>query len=157
MTNVRINDISVRIAGPDDMADILVWRNDPYVRSMSIDTGIIEPASHRHWYNKLLLDSNRLLLIYMLGSSKVGMIRFDADISQNWDISITVAPDFRGSGVGSKLLGLGIAFLKETRSVNLINAQVKTGNEPSTKLFSKYGFIEISRSNAVINLTLEPS
>ena len=152
---MAIDQIYIRRAGPDDATDVLTWRNAPSVRAVSLETGVIEREAHVRWYKKLLLDENRLLFIGMSGDDKAGMVRFDCGLENDWTVSVAVAPDFQGQGLGAKLLGLGVGFLRNARPVRFVDAQVKAGNTPSEKMFRSSGFVETSWSDNIINFKLK--
>ena len=120
------------------------WRNDPITRKMFINGDKISWEDHSSWYEKLLLDNCKKLYVGERKGIPLGVVRFDKYEINNYiyEVSINISPDFRGKGVGKKLLMGGMKkLLEEVKDCKLIKAKVKKDNESSNKLFKSCGFV----------------
>lgn len=155
MTNPEI--LTVRLATPEDVLDILHWRNEAFTRSMSRDTEVIEELEHRKWFSKVLNDPKRLLLIGVCEEEKVGMVRFDRGNEEQWEVNIIVNPDVRGQGLGRHLLEMALEQLQNIYAPTSVLAVVNLNNKPSLKLFHALGFNQKSDNGKFANLVLYSS
>jgi UDP-2,4-diacetamido-2,4,6-trideoxy-beta-L-altropyranose hydrolase len=133
--------LSVRQVELADALDLLSWRNDALTRAMSHSTSVISLEQHLTWFNNVLNDPGRYLLIAVAGEQKVGMVRYDRLSDNEWEVSIVMAPQARGRGLGKQLLFQGLQrFYIEHPHVSLL-AEIKTGNTVSQALFTSLGFL----------------
>ena len=90
--------ITVQRASENDSKDIWEWRNDELTKKMFITTDSVSWETHSSWYEKSLTNPNRYLYLGLLNSGeKVGMCRFDVDVTDNVDLP----PYFRSIGISS--------------------------------------------------------
>ena len=146
--------LEVRRALPEDVMDILRWRNDPHARTMSRQQEQIDEAVHRSWYSQALNDSDRLLIVGMLMGQKVGIVRFDRRQSLLWEVNIALAPEARGYGLGRRLLKMALDCLQGAHVQAEIVAVAKLLNEPSLRLFESLGFARESDDGKFVTLVL---
>lgn len=146
--------LTLRLATQDDVLDILQWRNEALTRSMSRDTEVIEELEHRKWFNKVLNDPKKLLLIGIYEERKVGMVRFDRCNEAQWEVNIIVNPEARGQGLGRHLLEIALERLQNIYALKSVLAVVHLKNEPSLRLFKALGFNRESDDGKFISLTL---
>lgn len=133
--------VHVRRATHEDSPLLLAWRNDPVTRAASVNSDVVAPEDHDAWFAKVV-DSpqHRLLIGLDLDDVPAGMVRFDLRSSTVWEVSINVAPERRGHGVGGDLLAAGLeSFAHEQPQVALI-ARVHHDNAASNALFARAGF-----------------
>ncbi len=119
------------------------WRNDQKTRLMSRQIDLIPWEQHCDWFENSLVNPSRYLYIIKIDSNPFGVARFDLISSANnsFEISINLAPSYRGKGLGSLLLNhVLIRFNKDLPKDKLILAEIKRENNKSNLLFSKYGF-----------------
>lgn len=57
-------------------------------------------------------------------------------------LSIGVLPEFRGQGLGSRLLEAGLSYLK-TRGVEKVRLEVRPGNLAAVRLYKNHGFEKV--------------
>jgi ribosomal protein S18 acetylase RimI-like enzyme len=146
--------LEVRQALPEDVMDILRWRNDPHACAMSRQCGSIDEAVHRSWYSQALNDPDRLLIIGVLMSQKVGIVRFDREQQALWEVSITMAAEARGCGLGRRLLEMALECLYFAHAPAEVLAVAKLSNEPSLRLFQSLGFIRKKDDGMLVSLGL---
>lgn len=143
--------MNIRPAEPKDSLDILRWRNDSLTRLMSRNQHIIELEEHTQWYANVLSYPNRILLIGELANQSLGMVRFDhLEHSNQWEISITLAPEFRSQGLSKELLTIAIAYFRSKFEHEEIIAEIKESNQASKKLFTGIGFNYISIAEDIL-------
>tara|TARA_Y100001968_G_C19451332_1_gene768866 strand:- start:5575 stop:6042 length:468 start_codon:yes stop_codon:yes gene_type:complete len=139
-----MNQIALVKARHDHSEIIWTWRNDPMTRKMSINEEKVSWEQHSSWYKKVLLDKNRKLYVGELKDIPVGMVRFDKSDNEEfiYEVSITIAPYFRGKGFGKKLLMISLEkLLDEVKECKLFRAEIKKNNESSKNIFKSCGFV----------------
>lgn len=133
-------ELRLRPAAPEDSARVLAWRNHPSVRRTAFNSEPISEKDHARWFSSVLADASRDLLIGELDQSAVGVVRFDVAGSQA-EVSIYLAPEAQGCGLGATLLGAADAWIREARpEVEQIVAKVRAGNEASERAFAQAGY-----------------
>lgn len=131
--------LSVRVATEADSHDLWAWRNDPITRSMSSSTEHVPWEAHAHWFRNAITDPNRLILICESESEKCGMVRFDCARGEA-TVSINLAPQCRGKGLGALMLGAGIDWLTQERGPVRLVAVIRADNVASQRVFRRAGF-----------------
>jgi len=133
--------ITFRPADINDSKDIFRWRNDPITRANSFNSSIIPWYEHEQWLGKALSRSDRLLLIGMDESRKIGIVRFDLNQPSEAEININLAPECRGQGYGAALIqGASVHLFQHHPVVRAIYAKVKPDNPASLRAFEKAGY-----------------
>ena len=99
-----------------------------YARNPAIPT----EREHCDWFERKLSDPNCLFQVAEAGHECVGMVRLDRR-NEEWEVSIVVAPESRGRGVGK-------AILSALSAPGPMVAQVLPGNEISHRLFVSSGW-----------------
>lgn len=86
--------------------------------------------------------SSRIILIGKDDDGPVGTVRWDHEPS-GWEVSITVAPARRGSGLAAPLLRAGECFLRESLGAGTpVIAVVHADNTASARLFARAGYAD---------------
>jgi len=139
------NDLCMRPVQLADADLIYAWRNNPVTWRYFFDPRSITPSEHHAWYAKLLSDPDCVMLIGDELGRPVGAIRFDITGDQA-DISVYLAPEERGRGLGHRLIQAGSCWLFARRpAVRCLNARIHPENIASHAAFKRAGFIEFSR------------
>jgi ribosomal protein S18 acetylase RimI-like enzyme len=78
----------------------------------------------------------------------------DSETRAAYITSVSGVREFLGAGVGSKLLGMCISYVKLNRFLEIV-LEVNVMNAPAVKLYHKYGFalFESKGSSALMKLT----
>ena len=144
--------INIRVAKNSDCKEIYLWRKDSVTLSMSFTNSMPTFKKHKDWFNLSLNNDDIKLYIGEIGSTKIGVCRFDLDTKSNVvEVSINMNPRCRGLGYGERLLVSSIgAFQKLYKSEFL--AKIKPENLASLKIFKSIGFQEISSKEDIITL-----
>ncbi len=106
------------------------WRNDPETRANSFAGEPVAWEGHIAWLQRTLENPKRHLLISKddVGNS-IGTVRFDLLDNSSYEISWTVAPEWRGKGAGKEMIAdaLTLPFLSGKK----IKALIKSDNKAS--------------------------
>jgi len=133
--------IYFRFAGIDDSDYLLKWRNDKITRKFSFNPEEITKEEHERWFKATLSNKKRNIFI-VIGENgeRMGQIRLDWDDNNVAEISIAIAPDFRGRGIGTDVLTRGSRLVMDNFEADYIIAKIKKENIISIKVFEKSGF-----------------
>ena len=132
---LTVTDIKMRYAVRSDSRRVWEWRlagssaNRYNKRVQEADYW-----EHDAWFRKALGNSEMTFLIFESGALPIGYVRFDAVGQRQAIVSICVAEDQRGTGVGRKMLTLAH---REILSLNVVRltAEIHPANEASIRLF----------------------
>lgn len=120
-----------------------IWNlaNDPTVRASSFLSDSIPWDSHCVWLeNKLKDPAYHILLAIEEPSEMLGVIRFECVNSDTARISIAVATQRRGCGIGTSLITEGVNWIFRETQVATIEAYIRPENAASISAFEKAGF-----------------
>lgn len=132
--------ICLRPVSHSDIELLWEWANDPETRKNSFDSAKIPWEEHRTWCQKKLSDEScRIWIASTGGNAPVGYIRFDGKESEA-TISLTVAPNARGKGYGTKIIQQACDRLFAESQFRLVHAYIKPNNIASVKVFEAAGF-----------------
>jgi UDP-2,4-diacetamido-2,4,6-trideoxy-beta-L-altropyranose hydrolase len=132
--------VAVRPAVAADARRLFEWRNHPAIRQVSRSTEPLEWSAHHGWFESTLSDPERALLIGECDGVAVGTVRFDVSGSRA-EVSIYVAPERAGEGLGGELLLAAERWLRDNRpQVQSLQAEVLGANAASHALFSSAGY-----------------
>src|SRR5262245_39667124 len=101
---MELMEIHFRKATLNDADLLLRWRNDEESSKNSRKPELISRNQHLRWLKRTLADPDRILLIGERSNMPLGTIRFDRLKPESWEMSWTVAPEFRGRGIGKSLV-----------------------------------------------------
>jgi len=142
-----------RPATYDDRHLLLEWRNDPVTQACSRSTAEVTDEAHRRWMlmNVVHGQSRHVVVIAEYKEVPFGVVRFDTRQNNVMavDVSITIAPKYRGLGLAYPMLNQALSQLSDIT----IYAEVKRDNIASRKLFEKCGFEEVARRGHFIEFT----
>ena len=148
--------INLRPATLADADRLFAWRNDPVTCANSRSTAAVPREDHDRWmkFNVLLGQPEHAVIIAEGFGGCVGVIRFDAAKNDlmTYEASITVAPEYRGSGLARPILTEACGFFSDFA----ISAEVRHDNIASRKVFERCGFDEIGRSGGFLQYRKEP-
>jgi UDP-2,4-diacetamido-2,4,6-trideoxy-beta-L-altropyranose hydrolase len=132
--------VQIRRAGRQDSTKLLDWRNHPKVRQSSRTTEVIARETHEAWLEGVLRNADRPLLLGSCAEGDVGVVRFDIAAAEA-EVSIYLAPEFHGRGLGGALLGAAERWLRRERpDVRRLRAVVLGDNRASHRLFVAAGY-----------------
>lgn len=132
--------ISLRAARLDDATRLLRWRNDSETRANSLHSEMVPEPEHRAWLERTLAEPDRVrLYIAVAGDELVGTGRLDFVGHETAELSLTIAPEWRGLGFARALIG---ALIGEAHRIGCLGltARVKAANARSLRAFLAAGF-----------------
>ncbi len=125
----------------DDAGILLAWRNDPIVRAASRSTDEVTAQEHASWLVRVIQSPHSWLFIGIDEEDQpVGHTRVVEDGGYA-EVSIVVAPDHRGCGLGGQLLSLTHDAYAAGGGDCELRAFVKADNESSHRLFLSAGYV----------------
>ena len=141
------------ILRPARLADayfLLRVRNDPETRRQSLSTGAVSADRHREWLESVLLSTRRLLFVGEAEGQPIGYVRLDLNAgTSEAEVSVALAPEARGRGLGGKIIAAAVAEGRERGIVSFM-ARVRPDNLASLSAFEGAGFavtlVELIRS-----------
>ncbi len=132
--------LSLRPAGPEDCHLIFEWRNDAQTRRFSRNQEEISFADHQSWFTRSLANPRLLLMMAEAGGSPAGVLRYNLQETVAL-VSINLAPQWRGYGLGAAILRLGSDWLRSRLpDIQEIRAEILAGNEASARAFADAGY-----------------
>jgi len=144
-------ELVLRPATSDDAARLLEWRNHPTTRAASLSTAEIDLDTHRAWLADRLRDPDCRLLIVVHDGEPVGQLRLDRD-DTTAEVSIGLAPQAQGRGLGTQALRLLDAEAAAWPDVRRLTARVRAGNVASARAFRSAGYREHDRDEDTTTL-----
>jgi UDP-2,4-diacetamido-2,4,6-trideoxy-beta-L-altropyranose hydrolase len=143
--------LRMRHAGLKDETVILEWANDATTRRNAFSSEAISEATHRRWFRDRLRDPDgcRFYVGETADGVALGQVRFDGT-TDAWEIDYTVAPEFRGRGLGRALLEAGLVKLRKDTNGGQVLGRVKCNNGPSLSVFKALGFEARTAPNGII-------
>lgn len=146
--------LTLRRADAHDSQALWSWRNDEATRAASLNDAPIPWDRHEQWFLATLSDPARAILIALDdGGDRVGMVRFDVDSPATAIVSINVAPERRGDGVGRSLLHSALEWMTEQGHATTVIAVVRSDNSASLRIFEREGFVFASQAGEFVTLT----
>lgn len=129
--------LTLHRATSDDGPSLFAWRTDAVTASMSLQPSpTIE--EHAAWLDESLRSPDRALFIARHGERAVGQVRLDRR-DHAWELSLTIAPDARGSGYGVDAVRAACAEAVSLGAVTVV-ATIRADNAPSLRTFERAGF-----------------
>lgn len=123
-----------------DDADLLhSWANDADSRAASFSSSEISHQSHLSWLARTLSDPAIRIWIGESAGRPAGTVRLNRERGIA-TVSIAVAAEARGCGMGRQLLGDLMAWTAATGFAQRLIAWVKDGNQASQRLFAGSGW-----------------
>ncbi len=122
-----------------DAAMLLAWQSDPVTRRFSRNPAIPSEREHTAWFAAKLRDPDCLFHILTQAETPVGMLRLDRRNDHGayaYEVSILVAPERHGRGLGRAALALARRLVPEAD----LHAEVHADNLASHALFSAAGY-----------------
>jgi RimJ/RimL family protein N-acetyltransferase len=131
-------------------ADMLMrWRNDPLTIANFRTNRAVSLIEHEHWLRNRLNNSDKGTFIAVdideedddAEPTNLGTVQLDKmeNKENGYEVSVTVAPEQRGKGLGGQILKLVCDDYPEST----LYTEVKYDNTASMKSFGAAGFVQI--------------
>jgi UDP-2,4-diacetamido-2,4,6-trideoxy-beta-L-altropyranose hydrolase len=141
----------VRPVEATDEKLLLDWANDQTTRQMAFSTQKIDVSGHHQWLLRRLAEPSiyRLFMIETVGGVEIGQVRFERD-DGIWVISYSIAREFRGRGLASRLLDASLKALYDAVGPATVAGRVRPENSASRRVFEKLRFTMVeTQENAI--------
>ncbi len=132
------------ILRPACLADcdaVFAWVNDPETRAASCSQDPVPYEDHQLWFEVSLLSDRRSLFVAELAGEPCAFLRLDrpGPDADSAEVSINVAPESRGRGLGLALLH---ALEREAQRQGLrrLDAHIRPDNRVSRRAFERVGY-----------------
>jgi len=132
--------VQLRVASEEDALLLWQWTNDAATRRYSFSAEPISWDSHQAWYAERLASPYTRLWILELQKVPVGQIRYDRTDGRTARISFSIAPGYRGLGLGTQLLSVSADRACRELKVDAVEGISLAENQPSNHAFVKAGF-----------------
>ena len=129
-------DVMLRRAEAGDAETMYAWQSDPETRRFARNPEVPSWEGHVAWLNRKLDDEDCVFAIVEQDAKPAGLIRLDRE-GGDAEVSIVIAPDRRGQGLGKATLALARRLLPRDR----LTAFVKPENLASKRLFEQAGYM----------------
>ena len=150
MKNLNKHKVNLRKANIKDAELLFNWVNEKEVRENSFKTNTIEWEDHIKYLENIVKKSSVFIFIAEIKNNPVGQIRFEKKHS-NYLIDYSVDRNYRGQGIGKKILIEGTSLIESTDYYPItFLAKVKSKNIASKIIFEKLGF----NKKAIMNSTI---
>lgn len=131
--------VTLRPALSSDAITLWRWRNDPQTRAASFSGDAVELAAHEQWLQETLGRADRRLYVAHADGRDVATARLDVHGTEAV-VSVTVAPEWRGRGIGTHVLRALVAEVFAAPGLRRLVAHVKADNAASRAAFANAGF-----------------
>jgi UDP-2,4-diacetamido-2,4,6-trideoxy-beta-L-altropyranose hydrolase len=129
--------VSLRQATFADSAAMFAWQSAPGVRTYARNPAAPKPGEHERWLKAKLADPDCVFNIVLCGDEAAGILRFDRLPARDAsEISILIAAERQGLGIGGCALALGKRLLPKERIVAAIHIE----NRASIRMFEAAGY-----------------
>lgn len=136
------NKLRYREATIDDAKLLYEWVNQKEVRQNSLSTSLIAWENHLKWFKNKLKDEYSHIFIFFWEKKPIGQVRLDLE-KDSWAINYSVDKEYRGKGLGTKILQEILNF----ENFENFAALVKKDNIGSRKVFEKLNFEQVLIEN----------
>jgi RimJ/RimL family protein N-acetyltransferase len=146
--------VRLRPALSSDAVILWRWRNDPQTRAASFSGGAVGLAEHEQWLQDTLSRADRRLYVAHAEGRDVATARLDVQGTEA-AVSLTVAPEWRGRGIGTHVLRALVAEAFGAAGLRRLVARVKPDNAASRAAFERAGFSPAGGDDGALTLVCE--
>ena len=138
-------DAPLRPALLTDRELVFGWVNDPATRAAAFAPDPVPWATHVAWFGARLNDPHCWFFLGLDDDQPAACVRFDDDLDParagETTISVMVAPDRRGRGLGQRLIRAGADHMIRVNGAEYVNAYIRPDNPASIRGFEQAGFV----------------
>lgn len=139
--------LKLRPAIIDDAKQVFLWRNNPWIVSLSSTQKQVTWEEHTAWFHNVVTSEQHLVLIIQTQLNvDTGIVRLDRTNKEQARINIYLLQEFTGHGIGVQAIKNACYCGFEKWPITNINAYIRQDNYPSISAFCKAGFVSINPS-----------
>ncbi|PYV77358.1 MAG: UDP-2,4-diacetamido-2,4,6-trideoxy-beta-L-altropyranose hydrolase [Acidobacteria bacterium] len=136
--------MTLRPARAEDCHLLWQWTTDPSVRSASFSPEPITWEQHQAWFTSKIKDPQCLILIGEDEHGKaLGQFRVDFRLDREAEIDVSVSPEHRGMGWGSRLIGQCVGRVFNSTDAQRVHAFIRVENSASIRAFQGARFAAV--------------
>ena len=136
--------MNLRPARAEDCHLLWQWATDPSVRSASFSSEPITWEQHQAWFASKMSDPQCLILIGEDNYGKpLGQFRVDFRRDREAEIDVSVSPERRGVGWGSRLIGQCVGQVFNSTDAQRVHAYIRVENSASIRAFEDARFAAV--------------
>jgi UDP-2,4-diacetamido-2,4,6-trideoxy-beta-L-altropyranose hydrolase len=132
--------VRLRRALADDCKLLWELANDPTVRASSFSPEPIPWDRHVAWFRSKMDAGRCQIMIGEVGTTVVGQVRIDVRHDGEGEIDIIVSREFRGQGMGTRLLDVAVKERFAASTLSRVHAYILLENRASQRAFENAGF-----------------
>lgn len=137
--------VTLRPLAEQDTADVVRWRNDPFVRHNLYTQTTLTCAQHLNWFRTQVETGRCVQFVILLDGAPVGttfLKNIDAD-SRKAEFGIFIGePSARGLGVGTAATKLLLAHAFDTMGLHRVYLTVMADNFAGVAASGRAGFLQ---------------
>ncbi len=138
-----------------DRAVVRAWRNTPQISQYFFSQTPISIAEHEAWFKKKQKEPQCYLKIFENKQQAVGFLQLSCTQHHlnNYEWGFYLAPEYKGQGLGKRLMQYGLEYAFDTLTAAKVIAKVIDGNKVSQALHHALGFKQegILRNECLVN------
>jgi UDP-2,4-diacetamido-2,4,6-trideoxy-beta-L-altropyranose hydrolase len=132
--------LRIRRATTADCKALWELANDPVVRASAFSPASIPWEDHVAWLESKMRTATCHILIGELEGAVAGQVRIDERPDGEGEIDVSIAREFRGKGLGSRLIDLAVRELFASTAMARIHAYILPQNAASQQAFESAEF-----------------
>jgi len=136
----KMDQLRLRRVAENDCGLLFAWVNDRETRNKSFCIENIAYEEHVEWFQRKMREASCQMFILMRDEKEAGQIRIDWQGNAG-EISYSIAPEYRGMGLGSEILRLAEPYA----GGKILWGRVRGDNAASAKCFEKNGYVKVER------------
>lgn len=143
--------VAMRDAGPEDCERVWSWNFAPDVRARSRRGQAVAFAEHARWFTRRIADGREPIWIIEAQGAPVGVVRLDIVGSGLSRISIALAAEARGRGIGR----CAVAAVCRACAGPIV-AEIFANNLASRACFEACGFRSVVECDGLLTYYWDP-
>jgi UDP-2,4-diacetamido-2,4,6-trideoxy-beta-L-altropyranose hydrolase len=151
---LRNSALQIRQATKADCKPLWELANDPIVRALAFSSGPIPWEDHVVWFESKMRTQACHIFIGEIQGAFAGQVRVEEKENGHGEIDVSVAREFRGQGIGSRLIDLAARGLFASAAVSAIHAYILPKNVASQRAFEMCGFRRVGEEQVKEQLAL---
>jgi UDP-2,4-diacetamido-2,4,6-trideoxy-beta-L-altropyranose hydrolase len=140
---LRTSALEIRRATTADCKRLWELANDSTVRASAFSPASIPWEDHVAWFESKMQTAACHILIGEAEGAIAGQVRVDERPDGEGELDVSVAREFRGAGVGSRLIDLAVGEIFASTGMSRVHAYILPQNAGSRRAFENAGFREV--------------